>query len=387
MAFYHLVSWGANSHGQLGQGIRSEECVLPNKVDLSVCSLNPKNIKKIIGGAGHTLILDKAGRVYACGWNNRGQTGLSKAEDSLIFQKICGLLENKIVENVVCGWDSTAVLTAEGELFAWGSNNYGQLGKSTSDLRSTHVPFNVVPGERIKCASMGLRHTALVNQNGRILVSGAGNKGQLGLSHSKNNDPKRELCAFTEVPDLENIREVACGQHHTIAITEEGDLFVFGDNKHGQLGSSPEKYPRIWSPLKLTNIEFGPTTRMYSGWTHTVALNDSEIFSWGRNTYGQLGCQDLDNTMCWKPKRPDGITHIRQISVGSEHNVALAEDGTVWCWGWNEHGNCGNGNTQDVHVPQKLSLPPNSKAILVGTGAGHSFAVIKQDEECYKPCY
>lgn len=109
-------------------------------------------------------------------------------------------------------------------------------------------------------------------------------------------------------------------------------------------------------------------------------------------------------------RRVENLPRIVQLSVGSEHNVALAgklfnairantflqliasestgettkyvelnvaETGTIFCWGWNEHGNCGNGNMKDVLLPERLPLPHNSVGVLVGSGAGHSFAVIK----------
>lgn len=92
---------------------------------------------------------------------------------------------------------------------------------------------------------------------------------------------------------------------------------------------------------------------------------------------------------------------MHRISAGSEHNVALTgihiitnsnkkktwwksnfiynilENGEILCWGWNEHGNCGNGHTKDVKFPEQLLLPYNYTGIHIGSGAAHSFAVIK----------
>ncbi|CAL7946588.1 unnamed protein product [Xylocopa violacea] len=371
---YCIISWGANSHGQLGQGIQSEECILPNEVDLSKCgSLEPQKINKIVGGAGHTLILDDYGHIYSCGWNNKGQTGFSMTEDILSFRKLNGKLKDKVVVDIACGWDCSAALTIDGTLFLWGSNCFGQLGKQPNNLQWTCEPFEVLTNRKFKRISMGLRHTALITEDHKVLVAGAGSKGQLGLGPSTN-----VAYTFTEVSTLTNIEDVSCGQHHTIAKAKDGNLYVFGDNKHGQLGVNTDVWSRASTPIKLPNLQFKLPVKIHSGWSHVILLNDNQIFGWGRNTYGQLGIREFGKAFNWKVTRIENLSKVYQVSVGSEHNIALTEDKRILCWGWNEHGNCGNGDRKDVKFPEQLVLPYDYTGILVGSGAGHSFAVIKK---------
>lgn len=368
---FRLISWGANSHGQLGQGIRSEECLLPREIDLSGCSLKPENVRKIRGGAGHTLVLDNDGRIYSCGWNNKGQTGLPGSEDLLSFREIGGALKNQTVVDVACGWDYSAALTANGTLFLWGSNCFGQLGKEPSDLRWTHEPFEATIGRKIDRVAMGLRHTALITKDGKVLMAGASNKGQLGL------EAVNCVCTFTEVSALPEVEDISCGQHHTVALTRQGDLYAFGDNKYGQLGFDPKTLAKTTRPVKVTSIRLRRPIRTHTGWSHAVTLSGGQIYSWGRNTYGELGSPENRRSTPWKAAEIEGLGKIRQISCGSEHNIILNEDGTIYCWGWNEHGNCGTGNTEDVHFPKRLSLSFDYAATIVGAGAGHSLAVIE----------
>ncbi|XP_017753990.1 PREDICTED: secretion-regulating guanine nucleotide exchange factor-like [Eufriesea mexicana] len=373
---YCLISWGANSHGQLGQGIQSEECDLPREVDLSKCSLEPQKIKKIVGGAGHTLILDDYGRVYSCGWNSKGQVGFPMKENILFFQELNGKLKDKYIVDIACGWDCSAALTIEGTLFLWGSNHFGQLGKHPNHLQWTHEPFEVIIDQKIKGMSIGLRHTVLITEDHKILVAGTGSKGQLGLCSSKNDETLNVAYTFTEVLTLPKVMDVSCGQHHTVTVTENGDFYVFGDNKYGQLGLNTNIYPKTFSPIK-SDVELKFPINMYSGWSHVIVLKDSHVFGWGRNTYGQLGITEAEKSATWKATQIKNLSKIRQVSAGSEHNVALTEDGKILCWGWNEHGNCGNGNKENVEFPQQLLLSYDCKGILIGTGAAHSFAVIK----------
>jgi len=190
---------GANSHGQLGQGLLSEQFILPQEVNLSGCSLRPEAIKKIVGGAGHTLILDTDGHVYSCGLNNKGQAGITNIEQEnvLTFQRICAL-EHEVIIDVCCGWDSSAALTKNGELYVWGSNHYGQLGLDPSVFSLVSHPRRISIGEKIKNVAMGLRHTAVVTENRELYVCGSNNRGQLGLIDLKTMKPYSLLGAFTK---------------------------------------------------------------------------------------------------------------------------------------------------------------------------------------------
>ncbi|KAL2712603.1 secretion-regulating guanine nucleotide exchange factor-like isoform X1 [Vespula squamosa] len=400
MATYHLLSWGANSHGQLGHGIRSEQCVLPQEIDLSSYSFKAKDIRKIVGGAGHSLILNKNGHVYSCGWNNKGQLGQPGKEDKLNFERVRGILENEIIVDIACGWDASAALTNEGKLYMWGSNNFGQLGIDPFTLRHSYEPIETMPYEKIEKIAMGLRHTAVITQDHRILVCGAASKGQLGLKNDFSNDiekkSKHNYCPFTFISELKNSVDVSCGQHHTVIVTDKAEVYVFGKNNYGQLGIDNDLFPTISMPTKLTNMHFNLPIKTHTGWTHTIILSDNRLFAWGRNTYGQLGQEK--RAISWKPDLIKNIPKINQLSIGSQHNLALTgnqkyipsylikltlifytDEKTILCWGWNEHGNCGTGDVSDVLLPKPVSLPLYSEGILIGTGAGHSFAVIRKE--------
>ncbi|KAL0132741.1 hypothetical protein PUN28_000463 [Cardiocondyla obscurior] len=391
MSTYRLVSWGANSHGQLGQGLLSEQFILPQEVDLSGCSLKPEAIKKIVGGAGHTLVLDVNGRVYSCGLNNKGQVGNADIEQRnvLTFQKIC-LLEHEVVIDVCCGWDSSAALTKNGELYVWGSNRYGQLGLDPSHFPLLSNPHKISVGGKLKNISMGLRHTAIVTENNELYICGSNNRGQLGLINPETMEPYVLLSTFTKVAEWAmqgNIEGAVCGQYHTVVITKNHthDAYACGDNKHGQLGffSKTSSESRVVQPIciPLSGIQHDVPVQIHTGWNHINILSNGVVISWGRNDYGQLGRSSAQprNGISIKEglQRIENIPNISQLSVGSEHNVALTDAGAVLCWGWNEHGNCGNGKTENVLRPELLPISSNSVAVLVGAGAGHSFAVIK----------
>lgn len=153
-------------------------------------------MRKIVGGGGHTLILDADGRVYSCGRNDKGQAGIADWErkNVLTFQRLH--LHGRTVVDVCCGWDSSAALTRDGDLYLWGSNRYGQLGDDPSLRSSSPSPVCNVLAERIKRVSMGLRHTVALTTSGGVLACGANNKGQLGVIDPGTELPRDTLYRF-----------------------------------------------------------------------------------------------------------------------------------------------------------------------------------------------
>lgn len=370
-----LVGWGANTYGQLGVGYKSELCADP--VEVRTLTFDPKFITRLCGGGGHTLILDKDGNIYSSGWNNKGQLGRPVEGQATSFEHVAALSGHHI-SDVICGWETSFALTREGKLFGWGSNTYGQLSLPRDQVQFSASPLQLTD-HKVKQLSSGLRHTAIVTEQGDVFVCGSGKKGQLGLVH--HGQPIKESFTFQQVLGLPPIKMVACGQHHTIAVSMCGKFFVWGDNKFGQLGFDPLLHHSFAHPTQLHFFECDRLAQEClpsCGWTHTVLkTEDGKILNWGRNNYGQLGCDEEQRLESWKPAFLNHVPSTKQIVVGSEHNMALSENNEVLCWGWNEHGSCATGSDVDVKSPKKVEKI--QEAILIGTGAAHSFAVVGQE--------
>lgn len=165
----------------MGLGHKSDEEIEPKEIPLTNCDLKAEDIISVAGGAGHTLILDKNGFVYCCGWNSKGQLGLY--DDTLHFTQIEILKEFKICE-ISCGWDFSAATSECGKQFVWGNNGNTQLGLSKS-ITCTGIPSRLQVSQKLatgfKHVSCGLRHMAMITKDGGLLVAGTGAKGQLGL--------------------------------------------------------------------------------------------------------------------------------------------------------------------------------------------------------------
>ncbi|XP_018568788.1 ultraviolet-B receptor UVR8 [Anoplophora glabripennis] len=362
-----LYCWGANSYGQLGLGYKSDEELEPKEVPLKNCDLRAEDIISIAGGAGHSLILDKYGFVYCCGLNSKGQLGLS--DDTLKLTQIEILGEFKIVQ-ISCGWDFSAAVSECGKQFVWGNNANTQLGLSKS-ITCTGIPSRLQVSQKLatgfKHVSCGLRHSAMITKDGGLLVAGTGAKGQLGLG---DNFDDNNYLSISKVPDLEDVVSVASGQHHTVVLRDNGTVLSWGENKFGQLGVDPN-VANSFVPLEVFSHD--GLHSVYAGWTHSAGLTkNGDIFTWGRNSYGQLGAE---REVPYKPEKVPALNNIIQLSLGSEHNLAVTKEGKLYSWGWNEHGSCGTGDKKDVKIPKQILSNKKIKYAFACTGS--SFAVVE----------
>ncbi|XP_038562233.1 secretion-regulating guanine nucleotide exchange factor isoform X1 [Micropterus salmoides] len=380
-----LHSWGANSYGQLGLGHVEDESD-PRLSDIA--ALQNKAVRALNGGGGHSVVNTENGEVFVCGQNHRGQLGLGHNEDISILQ-LCPSLSQRVT-NVACGWDFTLFLTDCGRVLACGSNAFGQLGVRQRVTHSANPLVIESLKEPMVSVAAGLRHSLAVADSGCVYQWGRGL-----FSHAKRVLSPRPVPSHlsSTVPSLvpgldqKTSHMVTAGLAHCVCLTGDGDLFLWGSNKHGQLTTTE---PFLSSPTIVKRSLLGgeKVIHVWSGWTHIIAQTETgRVLTWGRGDYGQLGRQastsqnpdrqsagpsaEGGNQMACLPEEVKVLCGATQIACGSEHNLAIV-GGCLVSWGWNEHGMCGDGSQTDVVQPQRIS---GLRPLLIGCGAGHSMAV------------
>ena len=345
-----MWSWGANSCGQLGLGLKNEQFETPQKVPW-----NHGQIVQVSGGGSHTLLLTQDNKVYVTGSNSKGQLGEVKDKDCDRFQCI-----DILATQVACGWDFSLLISPDHRLYGSGSNAFGQLGLG-QELKQTDVFLEVPVGAIVTQVSAGMRHSAILCQDRSVLLTGCGKKGQLGRG-------KSVIKSFTHqkinLPGGLEAQSVACGQNFTLVMcTDNSTLVGFGDNKCKQLRDDSEK---IFEPKIVITFD-SPLKAISCGWTHVVCLSRTgKVSTWGRNTYSQLGRSTSDTDPCLN-------IDIEQISSGYEHVLAVSKSKELYVWGWNEHGNCGLNGVENVVTPTKLDLKMPVESCFAGSG--HSFCI------------
>lgn len=377
-----LHAWGANSYGQLGQG-HAEDQLVPRLSDTA--ALRHRTVRAVGGGGGgHSVVVTENGEVFVCGQNHRGQLGLGHTSDILTLQ-LCSSL-NQRVTNVACGWDFSLFLTDCGKLLACGSNAFGQLGVGQTVKHSADPLVIESLKEPVVSVAAGLRHSLAVTDAGCVYQWGTGlfSHAKRALSpHPVPSHLNSKMPSLVPGLDQKTSLIVAAGSTHCVCLTGDGDLFLWGSNKHGQLTTTE---PFLSSPTLLKRSLLGGETvkNVWSGWTHIVAQTESgRVLTWGRGNYGQLGrptstsrnpersSAEGGSQEVYLPAEVKALCGATQIACGSEHNLAIL-GGCLLSWGWNEHGMCGDGSETDVFEPQLIS---GLRPLLIGCGAGHSMAV------------
>lgn len=309
-------------------------CTTPTKVLPTNTSVQLSEMVKIRCGGGHILILDKNNRLHACGWNNKGQLGLDSIADSYLITALSEF--NAQIIDMACGWDSTAAIDENGQLYVWGSNTFEQLGfsaKKTASLFKVPVSLNLPSNEKVQTVSFGLRFMCILCDCGTIYVIG----------RWKYTDKFDTVCHndtnfYRLLPSNHSaVTHISTGSNHIVCIDDSQSVIGFGDNKFYQRENRPIEKERVKS--------------LRSGWTHNGILTENgSVYLWGRNSYGQLGRSSKIEASSGFSKLEPIEGKITNLNLGSEHGMIVTEHGTVFTWGWNEHGNCGNGDETNVYV-------------------------------------
>ncbi len=174
-------------------------------------------------------------KIFTWGDGQYGKLG-HQTLDSLYVPYAVTALQRCVIRMCALGKDHSLFLTNEGIVMASGSNGYGQLGIGQGqDARS--IPTLINGLNDVKSLSAGHYHSMALNSAGNLYAWGSGSWGKLGLSSDANCATPRLVSALKSVPT----RSVACGGHHTVAITVAGDVWTWGKGLHGQLGHNSVK--------------------------------------------------------------------------------------------------------------------------------------------------
>lgn len=312
-------------------------------------------IKLISGGGGHVLMCTESNRIFSCGWNNKGQLGLGDSQDRSNFDEVTlDLQADEGVIQMSCGWDSSAILTSSNRLFVFGGNSFNQIGMEDTQENILKPRQLVLPdGMKPLNVQLSMRQIVIRTQD-RIYVSGRSQVWK-DLQNEDSDTPFRSY-----QPD-EGALDISAGQHHILYTTSEHRVIGLGQNKFHQ--SEDQRFAQ-----RIIQIR--------SGWTHNACLLDTgDAYLWGRNTYGQLGSGKATNSEP-APFKLNIPGKIADIQLGSEHGMSRDVDGNIWTWGWNEHGNCGNGSEENVLKPQRIAF--HKPATLCSCGAGFCYVVVKE---------
>ncbi|MDF1884195.1 Ig-like domain-containing protein [Sulfurimonas sp. SAG-AH-194-C21] len=317
----------------------------------------------VSGGAYHTAAIKSDGTLWTWGRNDYGQLG-----DNTTTNSTSPVQENSLDNtwsSLAGGAFHTIGIRADGSLWAWGYNPYGQLGDGTTvnKIIPTQEDSNSTNWSSV---SGGIYHTAAVKSNGTLWAWGNNLYGQLGDgTGTAKNIPTQEDSNST------NWSSIEAGRYYTVATKSDGTLWGSGYNALSQLGDGTSE-----SKTSYTQESSGATiwSSASGGSNHTVALkNDGTLWTWGQNDHGQLGDGTIDNGKSFI-QEVSASTTWSSIETGRAHTVAIKSDGTLWAWGWNLYGQIGDGTITNKSTPtQENSGSTNWSSI--ATRENHTVAI------------
>jgi alpha-tubulin suppressor-like RCC1 family protein len=328
-----LVAWGENDTGQLGLGEAGDPVNRPVRSPLV------DNATALALGAGHGCVILQGGDVQCWGANDHGQLGDGTTDSTPQPQLQRVALPAPARQLAVAVHHGCARLQG-GAVWCWGENAWSQSGQPAPDPVPLPAPVPALP-PAVDIAT-GARHGCAVSTDGRVRCWGANTHEQLGQPNPLGSPGAATSGTATPlaVPGISDAVQVVAGVAHTCARHADGRVSCWGEGLSGQLGHGA--FTSSATPMAVA--ELPAAAQLAAGGFHTCALaTDGTLWCWGHNIRGQLGTGAYDSSAA--PAPLDDLEHVRIAAVraGLRHTCALDTTAALHCWGDNRRHQLGLG--------------------------------------------
>ncbi len=193
----------------------------------------------------------------------------------------------------------------------------------------------------------GGEHSLALDGNGNVWAWGSNQYGQLG-----DGTTNASFQAPVQVQNFAGIAAVAAGVWHSVALKSDGTVWAWGSNLAGELGNGTGFFEGA-TPAPGQVIGLSGMTEVAAGGYQSFAIrNDGTLWAWGWNYFGQFG----NGTTGWALIPVQVQSSIKAVAPGYAHSLFLKQDETVWAAGWNQNGQLGDGTNTDRTVPVQTRL-------------------------------
>jgi len=378
--------WGHDGNGRLGNGTARFDSRRPDKVMFQwitgpgVWEVKPFDRAQTISAGGrHTCALQTGGSAWCWGANDHGQLGDG---DPLHIQKQAPVsVQNPNTSEpepmnfrmISAGRDHTCAISPyiDGgdvgdigdRLYCWGENAFGQLGDGTTSDQD--LPTEVLLGAPVKLVSAGSDHTCAITFDGAAYCWGKNASGQLGDGTGSDSAFPVAVEALTgaELPALEPMISISTGRVHSCAVDESFNGWCWGNNTSGQLGDGFTA--NQYAAKRIPGLTSESTVAVTAGSDHTCAFTCDfgqggecfgNVWCWGHNNYGQIGDgTNLNDRL--EPVAVMNLPHVLGLDAGNAHSCAIGLDQTLFCWGLNGLGQLGDDTITNHALPTEVEWP------------------------------
>jgi alpha-tubulin suppressor-like RCC1 family protein len=320
------------------------------------------------GGGLHSLDARPGAGLYAWGQNDYGQVGDGTVLAIRPTRTAVSLPGGVSATLVASGAFHSLAVGTDARLHAWGYNHFGQLGDGTNTDRAGAVAVDLPAGIGVVALAAGAHHSLAAGSDGVLYAWGDNGLGQLG----DGTTTPRSSPAAVALPYGVSAVALAAGTSHSLAIGYDGVLYAWGVNTFGQLGDGTTSARATPAPV---NLPGGVTATAVAAGDHfslTIG-SDGLLYAWGWNGHGQLGTGGGDSLLPTPVALPGGVSPVA-LAVGKHHALAAADDGRLYAWGENTFGQLGDASTTGRTVPVAVNLPLGVSATAIAAGAYHSLA-------------
>ena len=366
-----LYAWGDGTYGELGTaggGTKSSPVLVSGPASTSWVAIS--------AGQYHSLAITSTGLLYGWGLNGYGEVGVNSTTQINSPILVSGPASTSWVA-ISAGGGFSLGITSTGKLYAWGTNAQSQLGNlSATGNKSSPVLVSGPTGASWSTIAAGESHSLAITTTGQLYAWGNQNYGELGNNLGTTNSSSPVLVSG---PTGASWSTIAAGYYQSAAITTTGQLYAWGLNSSGEVGIGSTT-ASINSPVLVS----GPASTSWSnitvgnGWMEGITTA-GVLYGWGQNTSGQVGINSLTNASNPSAIYMTGPSVLwSTVAAGASHSLGITTAGILYGWGLNTSGQLGIGVVGGImSLPSLVSGPASTywSSLATGQGANHSLAI------------
>ncbi|OEF98131.1 RCC1 domain-containing protein [Desulfuribacillus alkaliarsenatis] len=271
--------------------------------------------------------------------------------------------------------NNSYAVTAEGEVYSWGVNQHGKLGIGRDDLSDEGravIPEKIPNFTNVKTLATGSDHIIALKNDGTVWGWGRNNMGQLGQGHTEPH-----FISPVQISGLDNVKEIYAGNNFSMVVKTDGTVYSWGLQENGRLGQG-EISENILVPTQIEGLTNVVSLAVGNG--HVLALKENgTVWAWGETKLGKIGNGTVGVNKEdgeWSPVELASLQNIKTIIAGNEHSFAIDNKGQVFGWGNNHRGQLGIGDTEDRSTPVLVQPITDLAPKKLGVGGNFSFAIL-----------
>ena len=339
-------AWGAGGNGRLGNGVTSSQAA-----PVAVTMPSGVAFTSVAAGFEHSLALDVDGNAWAWGYGDFGQLGTGDGLDRLVPTRV-SMPAGVAFTSVAAGGFHSLALDTTGAAWAWGYGEYGQLGNDGSALQLTPVRVSMPAGVSFTSVSGGLDHSLALDTSGAAWAWGFGFYGQLGVG----DDDDRFVPNRVSMPGGVTFTSVSAGLDHSLALDTSGAAWAWGFGSDGQLGNGHGDHRDV--PVSVSMPAGTAFSSLVAGNTHSLALDGAgNGWGWGSGDDGQLGHGGRGGRFAPVPVSMPAGRSFSTLAAGAAFSLALDGRADAWAWGRGADGRLGTGSVADQLLPDAVTMP------------------------------